>query len=151
MNKLILIGSLAFGLNAATQPLESPLQYVDVFASTTICNQTTKACEQIVYIDQEEEVVLGFDVNKYLPEGFDPYEVKTSATPEDIEYIEEDEKIHLGFDVNKYLPEGFDPYEQKTSANLKDIEYIEEEEIVHLDFDVNKYLPKDFNPYKKKQ
>lgn len=151
MNKLILIGSLVFGLNAATQPLESSVQYVDVLTTMTLCNQTTKTCELIVYMDQEEDVVLGFDVNKYLPEGFDPYEVETSANLQDIEYIEEIEDVHLGFDVNKYLPEGFDPYEQKTSANLKDIEYIEEEEIVHLDFDVNKYLPKDFNPYEKKQ
>ncbi len=143
------MSSLVFGLNTTSQPIESSVQYIDVFTSTTICNEETKTCEQIIYIDQEESVVLGFDVSEYLPEGFDPYAEKTSANSEDIEYVEEEEIVNLCFDVNKYLPEGFDPYEEKVSVSLDDIEYIEEEEIVQLGFDVNLYLPKDFNPYKK--
>lgn len=68
--------------------------------------------EDIVYIEDEEEIVLGFDVNDYLPVGFDPY-AQAEIDLSDIMYIEEEEEIVLGFNTSDYLPSNFDPYATK--------------------------------------
>lgn len=99
--------------------------------------------KDIVFLEQEEEVSLGFNADDYLPEGFSPFEFYFKADV--FELIEENTFINLGFDSKKYLPEGFDPYAAPITA--EGMSLIEEDE-VDLEFDSSKHLPIDFNPYK---
>ncbi|MGB5821005.1 MAG: hypothetical protein WBG90_16085 [Saonia sp.] len=64
---------------------------------------------EIVYLEDEGEVNLGFDTYFYLPEGFDPYE-GMKIDLDDIHYMECEEEIHLNFNVNDFLPKNFDPF-----------------------------------------
>ncbi|MEO0528716.1 MAG: hypothetical protein AAFZ89_15900, partial [Bacteroidota bacterium] len=64
---------------------------------------------EIVYIEEEEEINVGFDTYFYLPEGFNPYQgMKISL--DDIHYMECEEEIHLDFNVDDFLPKDFDPF-----------------------------------------
>ena len=64
---------------------------------------------EIIVLEAEEEVELGFDTAEYLPLGFNPYEGMEFAI-EDIVVLEAEEEVDLGFDVTIYLPENFDAY-----------------------------------------
>ncbi len=64
----------------------------------------------LVFIEEENDLGLGFDTTHYLPENFDPYSGKFSLKA--INYIDECDEIELGFDTTGYLPTGFDPYIQ---------------------------------------
>jgi len=103
--------------------------------------------DDIVYLETEEPIELGFDVDEYLPADFDPY---ASASPDinlgNIQFIEDEEPVDLGFDTAQYLPEDFDPY-AGMEPDLSEIVYIEEEEPVDLGFDTRVYLPEGFDPY----
>lgn len=61
----------------------------------------------IKFIEDEQQIELGFDTKVYLPEGFNPYieEVPVSG----INFMEE-ENFDLGFETADYLPENFNPY-----------------------------------------
>lgn len=96
----------------------------------------------VEYIEEEPEIVLGFDVADYLPEGFDPYKMYVDLNA--VEYIEEEIKIS---DLSKHLPKGFDAYAYPT--DVQSINYIDENDSFTLDFDTKKYLPEGFNPYVK--
>jgi hypothetical protein len=63
--------------------------------------------KNIVFIEDNATIELGFDTKDYLPEGFNAYEENT--TIEAINFIENDE-INLGFDTKPYLPKGFNAY-----------------------------------------
>lgn len=65
--------------------------------------------DDLVLVEEEEEIVLGFDTADYLPFGFNAYE-GMEVDPDDIILMEEEEKVELGFDVAPYLPENFDPF-----------------------------------------
>jgi hypothetical protein len=101
--------------------------------------------ENIVYLEENEEIDLGFDTADYLPTGFNPYE-GMEFDIDKIDYIELEEEPVLGFDTNEYLPIGFDPYVQ-LELNLDEIVYIEDEEDILLDFDTQMYLPEGFDAY----
>lgn len=114
-----------------------------VFAADPETEREEFDINSITYIQEEDEIILGFDVADYLPEGFDPY--KQYIDLNSIEFMEDENIIKL--DTSKYLPKGFDAY-----ANPKGIEginYIDENDNVVLNFDAKKYLPKGFNAYKK--
>lgn len=96
---------------------------------------------EIVYIEEETSIDLGFDTADYLPEGFDPYNVYFDVNS--VEFID-GEVTELGFDTTAYLPENFNAY--ANSGTLDAINYIEEEAI-DLGFDTAKYLPEGFDPY----
>ncbi|UWX55221.1 hypothetical protein NYZ99_00915 [Maribacter litopenaei] len=64
---------------------------------------------EIVLLEEEEEVDLGFDTAEYLPLGFNAYE-GMELDVEDIVILEDEEEVDLGFDVAPYLPENFDAY-----------------------------------------
>ena len=66
----------------------------------------------VKFIELDQQIELGFDTNKYLPEGFNPYEEKVPV--KGINFMEE-ETIELGFETSEYLPKGFNPY--KNSSN----------------------------------
>jgi hypothetical protein len=64
---------------------------------------------EIVYVEEEEEIDLGFNHHQYLPIGFNAYE-GMALDLNTIEYIECDEEIILDFNAEDYLPSDFDPY-----------------------------------------
>jgi len=98
---------------------------------------------EIVYIEEEPQIELGFDTAEYLPEGFDPYKLYVDLNT--VEYVDEQEEINLGFNVADYLPTNFDPYADP--SNIEAINYMEEEEQIELGFDTATYLPENFDPY----
>ena len=100
--------------------------------------------DDIVYIEEEAEIDLGFNTADYLPEGFDPNEPYVNLNA--IEFIESEEEIDPGFDTSAYLPEDFDPY--AFPVNVMTIDYIEEgEDEIDLGFDTAEYLPDGFDPH----
>lgn len=99
--------------------------------------------DSIEYIEDDVIVELGFDVQDYLPEGFDPYKIYVDLAA--IPYIEEESIDNVDF--SKHLPDGFDAYAYPT--DVQSINYIDENDDIILDFDSEKYLPKGFDAYKK--
>ncbi len=100
--------------------------------------------DDIIYIEDDSDINLGFDTADYLPEGFDPYEQYVDLDA--IEFIEEDNCTDLGFDTENYLPESFDAYAYAT--DFRNIDYIEEgEDDFDLGFDTAEYLPEGFDPH----
>ncbi|MBT8221581.1 MAG: hypothetical protein KJN96_00290, partial [Eudoraea sp.] len=97
---------------------------------------------EIVFIEEDEILDLGFDTSDYLPEGFDANEVYVDLNG--ITFIEEEE-IELGFNTALYLPEDFDAYAGPTG--IEGITYMEEEEVIDLGFDTAAYLPEGFDPH----
>ncbi len=114
-----------------------------VFAADPETEKEELDINTITYIQEESEIELGFDVNDYLPEGFDPYKIYVDLAA--ISYIE-DESID-NIDFSKHLPDGFDAYAYPT--DIQSINYIDENDDITLDFDNKKYLPKGFDAYKK--
>ncbi|MFK7812763.1 MAG: hypothetical protein AB8B59_09735 [Maribacter sp.] len=107
----------------------SPSKDVEVFDINTI-----------EYIEDEAEINLGFDVNDYLPEGFNPYKMYVDLNT--IEFIEEEIEI---LDLSQYLPKGFDAYAYP--SDVQSINYIDENDSFTVDFDTKKHLPEGFNAY----
>ena len=100
--------------------------------------------DEIIYIEEEIPVELGFNTEDYLPEDFNPYEQYVDLNS--VEYIEEDESWDLGFDASVYLPDNFNPY--AIPSDVMSIDYIEEgEDDIDLGFDTTAYLPEGFDPY----
>ncbi len=133
MNKKSLALAIVMGLSFAK----------GVFAADPETEKEEFDINSITYIQEEDEIDLGFDVMDYLPDNFNPYRQYVDLNG--IEFIEEEDT--LDFDTAKYLPDGFDAY-----ANPKGIEginYIDENDTVILDFNTKDYLPQGFNPYVK--
>jgi len=143
MNQLLILGSLIFGMNIPTDTTTKVITYVDVETISHVYNHETEQVEAVLYIEQEEEIELGFDIAAYLPVGFDPYE-EAPLTNDEIDALFEEE-IELGFDTSKYLPDNFDPY-QEENISEEEINSLFEEEI-ELGFNTNEYLPVGFNAY----
>ncbi len=99
---------------------------------------------EIVYIENETEIDLGFDVEAYLPANFDPY-AGMPGNLNEISYVENEEIVELGFATATYLPTGFNPY-SGIAQGPEDINYLEGES-VEIGFDTAEYLPADFDPY----
>ena len=64
----------------------------------------------IVFIEEDQDLELGFDTARYLPENFDPY--STIISIESVNFVDVCDEIDLGFETVGYLPEDFDPYIQ---------------------------------------
>ncbi len=115
-----------------------------VLGSDPDCNENADLdLNEIVFIEEEPQIELGFDVAEYLPEGFDPHKLYVDLNA--VEYIEEQEEINLGFNVADYLPTNFDPYADP--SDIEGVYYMEEEEQIQLGFDTTAYLPANFDPY----
>lgn len=102
--------------------------------------------EDVVYIEDEETVNLGFDTADYLPYDFNPYDGMVFDM-QDIIYIDDEIEIELGFNTSVYLPKDFNAYTTLV-ANIENIMYIEEDDAIELGFDTTPYLPKNFNAFK---
>lgn len=96
----------------------------------------------ITFIEEDQEIDLGFDTAVYLPKGFNAYS-DTGLDLNDIVVVEDEVEIDLGFDTTDYLPLGFNAYEGM-ELKLDDIVYMEEEETIVLNFNVQDYLPENF-------
>jgi len=86
------------------------LPVVDLGFDQTIC----EIAEEEIVLEIEEEICLGFDTSKYLPDDFNPLKGKHDINWHDIELIELEETVDLGFDSSQYLPSGFNPYKGMT-------------------------------------
>lgn len=152
-NVLLGVGVLALTLLS----FSSKDKYEVQDSSTIIALKHTDPCSkiesanltlnEIIFIEEEETIELGFDTAKYLPEGFDAYEGMGLDLSE-IVIIEEEEEIELGFDTADYLPLGFNAYKGMV-FDIDEIDYIELEDEIELDFDVNEYLPINFSALSK--
>ena len=95
----------------------------------------------IEYLEIEEEIVLGFNTQEYLPEDFDPNMVYVDLKR--VTYLKDtDEELEMV--AKDFLPETFDAY--APPADFRNISYIEEEDLA-LGFDTTPYLPKRFDAH----
>ncbi|WP_350293823.1 hypothetical protein [uncultured Croceitalea sp.] len=78
-------------------------------AKSTSSNVEGFDVSTIKFIEEEQQIELGFDTNDYLPEGFNPY--KEEVPVSGINFMEE-ENTDLGFDTSEFLPEDFNAYER---------------------------------------
>ena len=146
MNYLILICGLAF---LSGEPAHDKAEKCKNSDDTKVvfhdnCEKNADLdLDEIVYIEEDSEIDLGFDTADYLPENFDPHKLYVDLNA--IEYIEDDGEIELGFNSKAYLPQGFDPYADP--FGIEGINYIEEEVEFDLGFDTAEYLPSNFDPY----
>ncbi|WP_276388971.1 hypothetical protein [Eudoraea chungangensis] len=99
---------------------------IEVSKHNTAMQSDTCLLADLTYIDENDEIELGFDTAVYLPEDYNAYEGMTFDISE-IEYAEIEQNIELGFDTKEYLPEDFNAYAE-VELNLDDIIYIEDEE-----------------------
>ncbi|WP_343488098.1 hypothetical protein [Allomuricauda sp. d1] len=84
----------------------------DLSVKSTVLNIENEKVlkEEIVFVEDEEEIDLGFDTAYYLPYDFDAYSGMQLEVYE-IEYVEECEtKDDFRVDFQKYLPKNFNPY-----------------------------------------
>jgi len=153
VNVLLGVGVLALTLLSFSNKDKYEVQD----SSNTIALEHTDPCSkiesvnlslnEIIFIEEEESIELGFDTAKYLPEGFDAYE-GMGLDLNEIVLIEEEEEIELGFDTADYLPLGFNAYEGMV-FDIDEIDFIELEDEIELGFDVNEYLPMNFSALSK--
>ena len=168
MNQLFIICGLLFGQDAATQQQEADPYVgnqevktvaISTFENEVLTDSTAKAyfvnfevnepteldLDSIVYIEDEEEVDLGFDPAAFLPEGFNPYEAYFDI--HSITYIEETPEVTFDFDVAEYLPDNFDANAYYFDIHSIDFIDTEEEDMLEMGYDVAAYLPRGFNPH----
>ncbi len=98
--------------------------------------------DEILFIEEDELLELGFDTKEYLPENFDPNKMYVNLN--EITFFEEEE-FELGFDTAQYLPSDFDAY--AAPGSIEGISFMEEEEVIDLGFDTVAYLPEGFDPH----
>jgi len=157
---LTFILSVLFTLNIAAKmnkdcdsihnSLSSEQQALEKVIFSKVENSNTENLEinDIVIIEIEEDVELGFDTSMYLPENFNALKGKHDLDWNSIELIEIEEDVELGFDPSMYLPKNFNALKGKHDLDWSTIELIEIEEDIEIDFDTKAYLPSNFNPYK---
>ncbi|QBA64937.1 hypothetical protein [Muriicola soli] len=168
MNKLLILCGMVFlGITSTPQSsfpdevqLETetnPVILLDEnFVATSLvinvanweCTEETESktleLSAIPYLEDNEELDLGFNTADYLPQNFDPYRAYFDlASVEYVNIIEEE--VHDS-DLSLNLPEDFNPF--AFPAHFMDVSYIEEEDL-SLGFDTEDYLLAGFDPYKK--
>lgn len=99
--------------------------------------------DDIIYIEEEPALDLGFDTADYLPENFDPNKVYFDLNS--VEFVEAEEELALGLDTKVHLPKDFNAY--ASPEDFMAVSYIEEEQELDLGFDTANYLPEGFDPY----
>ena len=125
-----------------TSEADTPIRAPKLISTTYPDSAAELDLNEIVFIEEEEILELGFDTRDYLPEGFDANEAYVDLNS--ITFMEEEE-LELDFNTALYLPKDFDPYAAPTG--IEGINYMEEEEVIDLGFDTAAYLPAGFDPY----
>ena len=72
---------------------------------------------KITFIEEDQQIDLGFDTAEYLPKDFNPYQEEISIGG--VNFME-DEEIDLGFDTATYLPKNFNAYKKQKHYFTKD-------------------------------
>ena len=171
MNKLLAICGLVFISNTTTPQIEgttseidtkisevvqckiqeAPVQLVSVTEPDKLSMDLKEECSKpaevnlsdIVFLEFEEPIDLGFDPADYLPKNFDPNKVYFDLNK--VTYIDDIKNMEVSINTQDYLPEDFDAYAIPEDINA--ISYIEEEDDLDLGFDTAAYLPEGFTPY----
>ncbi|MEX0291119.1 MAG: hypothetical protein AB3N14_18595 [Flavobacteriaceae bacterium] len=130
MNKDNLITSIALGLLISN----------GLMAHKPCEEKDPCVIDSVVYLEDEAEIELGFDVADYLPEDFDPYTFYFNINS--VEFLNEEE---VEVDFSRYLPEGFDPY--AAPKDFRDISYIDREDDIELDIKSPDNLPTGIDAY----
>lgn len=122
---------------------KSEISFLKDRAGLSTTKMTTVALDlnKIVFLEDEEQIDLGFDAADYLPEDFDPDNVYVDL--DKVTYLECEEDSLLDFNSAAYLPKDFNPY--TVPADIRSISYIEEEPVINID--TAAYLPEGFDPY----
>lgn len=110
-----------------------------------IAQSPTHDCDDLVinsitYIEEEDELELGFETEDYLPLDFDPY--KPYVNLKTIQFIEENETV---VDLADQLPADFNAH--AFPKYFRYIDYIDTSDEIIIDFETEDYLPEDFDPY----
>ncbi len=163
MNRLALLFSVLFAINATTQinndSLYLNLDYINVISEenelekSLFVNVEDSSFENfdinsIEVIELEEDVELDFNPKDYLPENFNALKGKYDLDWNTIELVELDEEVEFNFNPEDYLPKGFNALKGKHDLDWNTIELVELEEEVEFNFNPKDYLPNNFNPYK---
>ena len=126
MNRLALLFSVLFAINATTQinndSLYLNLDYINVISEEN-------ELEKSLFVNVEDSSFENFDINS-------------------IEVIELEEEVEFNFNPKDYLPKGFNALKGKHDLDWSTIELVELEEEVEFNFNPKDYLPNNFNPYK---
>ena len=99
VRKNVIITALAMTLMtplAWAQGLNRPIEDFDI--------------NTVEFVEDNQDIELGFDTAQYLPENFDPYSGIISVKA--INFIDLCDEVELNIDTDGYLPAGFDPYIQ---------------------------------------
>lgn len=104
-------------------------------------NESERAyVRSIVYMEEDDELDLGFDTADYLPEDFDPYTYYFDLNS--VDFVTDEAEIK----VADRLPQDFDAYAYPT--DVKGFNYIDsKDEINAKELNTQKYLPAGFDPY----
>ena len=111
MYRLTFLFSMLIALNANAKisnnsdDLNSEKSRLEKILFTNIENLSSTAADisAIELIEMEEEVELGFDTAKYLPENFNALKGKHDLNWNTIELIEMEEEVELGYILNKKI------------------------------------------------
>ena len=107
---------------------------------------STTLYENIFEVEVEEaDEAFDFDIQNYLPEGFDPFAVAYNSYANVYEYFVEEEEESLEFDTTEYLPSNFNAYADVSINENYELLNMEEDE--EFEFDTASYLPKGFDAY----
>jgi len=112
MNRNKIISSIAIGL----------LFTAGVYANEPCKTKEFCLLDSIVYLEEEEDIDLGFDTADYLPEDFNPYTFYFDLNS--VVFLENE----IEFISSEYLPEDFNPY--APPVDFMDISYIDPDDLV---------------------
>lgn len=93
-------------IKALAATLFLPLVSAHAFQGSGVCLDI----DTVEFIEEDQDIELGFDTGQYLPGNFDPYSEIISL--KSINYMEESDEMDLDFETTGYLPKGFDAYVQ---------------------------------------
>ena len=133
----------AISLTAFNKDLNTEYWMSEVFFEASYLETENLDIAAIPYAELEEDIILGFDTTKYLPENFDP--TVSYIDLSSVQYLKMADYEDIGFDTAAYLPASFDPY--AFPKDFMDISFIEKEEVVDLGFDTRTYLPQGYDSY----
>ena len=150
MKKLLIPCFLIVSLTISAQFQENrTIDFGNLFSSSfnNVTNHiSTTLYENIFEVEVEEaDEAFDFDIQNYLPEGFDPFAVAYNSYANVYEYFVEEEDESLEFNTAQYLPNNFNPYTEVSINENYELMQVEDDEV--LDFDTTAYLPKGFDAY----
>lgn len=105
---LVLLGSTTTFAKSTENCCSGKEMVVDSVSAENLPMEIT--LENILFLEPEMEVEMGFNTAEYLPADFNPY--AAPSNPMSVSYMEDEEEVVMGFDTHLYLPKNFDPYQK---------------------------------------